>query len=260
MKSLQIQKIIKQRISGESYGKLFINDFIHAMSRPFNDIRSEIESIFTAAERTEMEKQGLKTYDDRQAFSRYAILADYLLNSIIRFSAYIYDAEIAMLKTFIILKDERLAEIIKLNSIVCMLKSDSRRSECIMQNIEESLRTKAPNENELLLKQLTIIIKSLKRCLAIQRTFEIIAERISIPEITGLLSKVPLEWVERINEDIQSLSMFPDNEIYNLLLENSYLHIDTDSLFPEEEKVHRLKQAISDLDCFSNTKIDDILM
>jgi len=135
------------------------------------------------------------------------------------------------------------------------------KPECSLVEFVHNLQSKSSFEEDLLFTQFNTFESAIKRCLAIEKTFETIAERIDLPNIRNILLDVPLAWVEAINNNIQNLSIFPDNNLYNWLYENGYNNIDIETLKPSTEKVEKLMQAINDLDYFKqNTKIEDSLI
>jgi|GEM_PF-4582769 len=259
MKNLNAKEILKTDFNGANYGKLLLFDLINNMNKPLDEPITWTSS-FNAEEHKVFIKECLKTHGDRVEFSKYNSLSQYLLNAKLRFYASLADAQISMLKIKNILYVESFSEILNINFLLCTLKNDIEQPVCSFIAAESSLRNKNPAVDEFLLQHLHVFIESFKRCFAIENTFILISEILDIPSIKVVSQSIPIEWVDIINEYIDILSKYPDNQIYSLLNENGYQLIDINKLRPDKESINNLRQNISNLSSFDHSNLDELLM
>ncbi len=251
---MNINKIIKQGLTGEEVGKLMIKDLAF-MYKQVLEGEKEPKNILSQAEIKAL-VDSVKTNKDIRDYNNYKKLFDYLKNLSPIFSIHYLDAESMWWKLYNIITKLHNAE--KLNYVLRFkpqIKNTLLKKEYMAENIL--------NEYKYIIPVILDRIKEgVKESLVIKETLKLLSEYIDIPEIEIMVGEVTLIdniiLLNDVMESIQEVIFRPgDASELKKELKEVLKPIKTEDLKPTPEAIKKANKLIN-LDIFVNNEEEKI--
>ncbi len=265
--------LVKTKMSGYEVGRLMIQGFLYDLKQLYGGSK-DIKDLLTPQEVQHIQDQ-LTDSQDMKIYNLCRRLWEYLEHASSMATITKKEIDIVALKLYILISGE-----MKADSMRRSLSSfyENKEINISVQRLESILGLvnieHADSKDVMVLDLFDEIIDLLKQWLIFQEVFNLISERMELPDLVILVNENPMSKVALVNALIKDLQfLHPKNDVSKALFNRGIGHICGDDEVPENadvieieklkpvaEGINAAREAMKDLTYFkSNWGIHSIL-